>query len=269
MYRLIATDIDDTILSPDGTLPETNRQALERLHSRGIAVVLSSGRATVSMQTVAAGILPPADDEYLISFNGARVSTLLSGHILFEKVLSPATVKAVMEYARAEGLLVQGYPREDGFITERRDRKSDIYTRETGMPYKVVPDLPEALPEGSPKLLIIDDPERLPTHQKRLRELAEGTFDVLSSKRHYLEIVPAGVSKGDALIRLAEHLEIPIEETIAVGDSLNDVEMLRAAGLGVAVANARSELKTVADVVLERTAADGAIAEVEERFWGA
>lgn len=267
MYRLIATDIDDTILAPDGSLPDANRRALERLHRRGIAVVLSSGRATVSMEAIARDILPPADDEYLISFNGARVTSLRSGTVLHERLLSCDAIATVMDYAREGNLLVQGYRTRD-FIIEKDDPRSARYADETDMKYEIVPDLVQALPAGTPKLLIIDDPEALPEHQKRLMARAGETFVAISSKPHYLEIVSPGVSKGDALERLAEHLGIPIAETLAVGDSLNDHEMLEAAGLGVAVANAREALKRIADVVLTRSAEEGAIEEVEERYWG-
>lgn len=266
MYKLIATDIDDTILAPDGSLPEANRLALERLHNRGVVVVFSSGRATISIRSVAARIVPPADDEYLIAYNGARVTTLQTDRVMYQRSLTPATIELVMSYTRSEGLLVQGY-RGDDFLVEREDPKSVQYARETDMKCELVPDLVTALPEGSPKLLIIDDPAEITKHLTRLIELAEGRFVAIPSKPHYIEILDPGVSKGDALMRLTEHLGIPISETIAVGDSLNDQEMLQAAGLGIAVANARDELKEIADVVLDRSAAEGALQEVEERFW--
>jgi Cof subfamily protein (haloacid dehalogenase superfamily) len=266
MYRLIATDIDDTILAPDGSLPESNRLALERLHKRGVVVVFSSGRATISIRSVAARIVPPDDDEYLIAYNGARVTTARTDRVMYQRPLTPDSIKLVMGYARSEGLLVQGY-RGDDFLVERDDPRSAQYAHETDMKYEKVPDLVAALPEGSPKLLIIDDPATAPKHQEQLTALARGRFTAIPSKPHYIEILDPGVSKGDALMRLAEHLGIPIAETIAVGDSLNDREMLQAAGLGVAVANARDELKAIADIVLERTAAEGALQEVEERFW--
>lgn len=267
MYRLIATDIDDTILAPDGSLPDANRIALEHLHELGVVVVLSSGRATVSMRELSRKIVPMADDEYLISFNGARVTTLESDTVIHEKILSPDAVTRVMEYARPRGLLVLGY-RESDFIVERDDKWIVDYASDTGMSYEVVPSLEQTIPDGSPKLLIIDAVDTVAEHRQGLSAVAENLYVVSPSKPRYLEIISPGVSKGDALLRLAAHLGIPAKETLAVGDSMNDMEMLAAAGLGVAVANARTELKAVADVVLNRTAAEGALEEVAQRFWG-
>ena len=266
MYKLLASDIDDTILAPDGSLPEANHRALETLHGRGIAVVFSSGRATVSVRDMARRILPLADDEFIISFNGARVTTAESGDVLFEQLLDQESIRKVTAYAREQELLLQGYD-GDAFLTETYEARVETYAEDTGMAYHIVDDLADALPDGSAKLLIIDRHEPLTQHKRELEALAGGRWEVTFSKPHYLEVVSPGVSKGEALRRLAEHLAVPIEETLAVGDSLNDQEMVKAAGLGVAVANAREELKAVADVVLDRSAAEGAIEELVERFF--
>lgn len=271
MYRLLATDIDDTILAPDGSLPEANHAALQELHRRGIAVVFSSGRATASLRRVAVGIIEPADDEYLISFNGARVSSVLSGNILLEHILDAETIRDVTAYTRRHRLLVHGYGAEDFFAEHTADyhaARSEQYSDDTAMVWRAVDDMATALPSGSPKLLVINnDHTALEGHRAALQEIARGRFDVTFSKPQYLEIVPPGVSKGTALAALASHLGIPIEETVAVGDSLNDIEMIEAAGLGVAVANARDQLKGAADVVLAKSAEEGAIAELVERFF--
>jgi hypothetical protein len=266
MYRLLVADIDDTILDHDGSLPEANHRALEELHGRGIPVVFSSGRATVSVRDMARRILPLADDEYIISFNGARVVTADSGTVLFERLLPVELLREVTAYAREHGLVVQGYE-GNRFLVEAQNPRSDAYAKDTAMEYRVVDRIPDELPGGSAKLLFIDDHEVLARHKPELERRAAGRWTLTFSKPHYLELLSPGVNKGEALRRLAERLEIPISETLAVGDSLNDREMLEAAGLGVAVANAREELKAVADVVLERTAGDGAIAELTERFF--
>lgn len=270
MYRLLACDIDDTILAPDGSIPEANHRALERLHARGIAVVFSSGRATVSLRGIATRIIEPADDEYLISFNGARITSVLSGTVLSEQLLMPPVIETVLRYCREHQLLVHGFP-GGRFLAERSNEdnleRSRRYAAGTRMDWELVPDLAAAMPGGSAKLLIIGDPDELPTHRERLLALAGPRVDITTSKPVFLELVPQGVSKGAALTRLAAHLGIAIEETVAVGDSLNDAEMIRTAGRGVAVANARDELKAIADVVLDRRAEDGAIAELAERFF--
>lgn len=269
MYKLLATDIDDTVLATDGTLPDANRDAIRRLHEEGIVVVFSSGRADVSIRTVASRIVDLADDEYLISFNGARVVTALTGTPLVELPMSPEMVAEVLAYTRSRNLTIQAYTGER-FLVEKDGPRPRRYGEDTGMHYDVVPDLAVAAEAagGSPKLLIIDEHEALAGHLPHLQALGrDGGWTVTFSKPHYLEVVRAGVNKGIALRRLAEHLGIGIEDTVAAGDSLNDREMIEAAGLGVAVANAREELKAAADTVTARSADEGAIAEIAERYF--
>lgn len=265
MYRLLATDIDDTLLAPDGSLPESNRAALRRLHDAHVAIVFCSGRSDISIWQIASTILPLDDDEYLISFNGARVVTAGSRRVVAQTYVSTAAIARIAEYTRKHDLHLQGYLGDD-FIVETASPVAEIYANATGTPYQVFERLEAALPDGSPKLLIIGDPDILARHLKPLAEL-DDSLNVMVSKPQYVEIVAAGVNKGSALTRLAEKLGIPAEETVAVGDGGNDADMLRAAGLGIAVANAHPEANDAADIVLKSRSEDGAIEEIARRFF--
>lgn len=266
MYRLLATDIDDTLLALDGSLPEVNRAALRRLHEKGVAIVFCSGRADVSIRAIASSILPLADDDYLISFNGARVVTADTRRVVTRQYIPPSSVALINSYARSQGLYLQGYL-GDEFIVENKTAATEPYAEATKTTFRVVGDLASALPDGSPKLLVIGDHDRLAAHREKLLEL-DGALRIVFSKPHYLEIVAAGVNKGGALRRLIGQLGIQVDETVAVGDAANDADMLRAAGLGLAVANARPEAREAAAVVLETHADDGAMEEVARRFFG-
>ena len=278
MFRMLVTDIDDTLLAHDGSLPAVNHEALERLHRSGIVIVFASGRADSSIQSVASRILPPEDDEYYISFNGARVVTAASREIVTKHYVGPDAIRDVIRYTREHHLHIQGYVGDQFLFEKGRGAESqfgsdyraaaDAYAKATGQQYAMADDLVESLPDGSPKLLIIADHEVLVAHRDRINELSEGRIRAMFSKPRYLEIVAAGVSKGHALAELAARLGIGINETLAIGDGDNDAEMLEAAGTGVAVANARERAKAAADVVLETSASDGAMAEVERRFFG-
>ena len=268
MISLIALDIDDTLLAPDGSLPEQNRTVLGRLHRAGVAIVFSSGRADVSIRAVAAAIVEPDDRDYLISFNGARVVTADSRAVVYERLLAKQAVGRIVAWARERGLYLQAYA-GDEFLVESATPATEAYARSTGMAFREVG--PRGIAAvGCPKLLLVGDHDLLERHRQALLELGDASrprFDAVFSKPHYLEIVRRGVDKGAALVALAARLGIPVERTMAIGDSANDAGMVRAAGVGVAVANAREELKAVADVVLDSSASDGIMAEVERRFF--
>ncbi|MGI9256622.1 MAG: Cof-type HAD-IIB family hydrolase [Salinispira sp.] len=278
MYRLLATDVDDTLLALDGTLPAATRKTLQELYDRGIMIVFSSGRATSSLRAVASRIIPPpnngsdngSDNEYLISYNGGRVSTAGSNTIIFEQALSQELIAEILTHTRRADLHVQAY-RSEGFIVERHDSTRqkwiDYYVGSATMNWAYVDDMPSAVPNGSIKLLIIGEHEKLCTLQKALAPIAQGKFDMFFSKPMYLEVVASGVNKGTALAMLARHINIPVEDCIAFGDSNNDIEMLTTAGLGVAVANASDELKAIADHVLTRSADEAALVELAEQYF--
>jgi len=270
MYRLIATDIDDTLLAPDGSLPEGNRDALAKLHEAGVTIVFCSGRADVSIQGVASRILDPEDDEYYISFNGARVVTAKSRSVVTRHYVTHASLALAVGYAREHGLHIQAYE-GDEFVVERESEFVEQYAAATRTAHRLVPDLAAELPDGSPKLLINAPHEILLEHRDPLNAIGangpDDGFVAMFSKPHYLEIVATGVNKGEALRRLAETLEIPIGQTLAIGDGENDVEMINAAGTGLAVANATASARQAADIVLDSRAEDAAMREVARRFF--
>jgi Cof subfamily protein (haloacid dehalogenase superfamily) len=270
MYRLFASDVDDTLLAKDGSLPEATHRALQVLHQAGVAVVLSSGRATSSMRPIAARIMDLADDEYLISYNGGRVVTALSDHVVYEQPLAQPLISSIMEYCRKHRIHTQGYEPE-GFVVESGaagdEEKTLMYSRAASLEYRYVDDMPSALEAGSVKMLLIGEHEELVVHRDALTSMSRGRYEVMFSKPHYLEIVSAGVSKGRALTMLADKLGIPLENCIAMGDSTNDIDMIRTAGMGVAVANAREDLKSAAGHVLSRSSDEAALVELVQKFF--
>ena len=269
-YTLLATDIDDTLLAHDGSIPHDNIRALQALMYDGVTIVFSSGRATNSILRVAQSIVTPTDQVYILAYNGGRLSTALSDTVLWEQLVDPTTIAVLSDYARTHQLHLQGYE-GNSFLVEavatNYRELSQGYASATQMEWEVVEDLARRLPHGSPKMLLIGD-QHTEHHASEIRQRLGAQIEVAPSKPGYLEIVPRGVTKGSALTALAQYLGITMEETVAVGDSLNDMEMVKAAGVGVAVANARAELIEVANVLLTRSASEGALWEVAQRFFG-
>lgn len=274
---LLALDIDGTLFGEDAVIPPRNIRALVNLRERGISVVLSSGRALVSIRGVAERMFPPQETDYYIAFNGGVVAGNARPDPIWAPTIPPAVVRKIADYAREHEVVLQGY-KDPEFIVERDSGTARSYSEGTGMSYRVVQDLARELPAGTPKLLMIAPHEELLRHQERLGALArigggsaregEGPrFEMTFSKPHYLEIMPAGVTKGAGLRRLCAHLGIALGDTVAVGDSLNDVEMLQEAGIGVAVANAGEPVKQAADHTTTASAEEAAVAEVIDRFF--
>lgn len=253
MYRLVAMDLDDTLLTDDLTITEATRSALAEAASRGVKLTIATGRMYASAKRVAAriGLNVP-----IITYQGSLVKNLIDEYVLYERFVPRETVDKIYAYCRRHGLHLQTYVNDRLYAFEEND-KLIAYANLSDIPYTVVSDLAE-VPEGNhTKLLIIDEPERLDRLAPELRELAGPDVHVTKSKANFLEFLHREGTKGHALRFLAGYYGIPMEETMAIGDSWNDRDMIEAAGLGVAMANAVPALKEIADYVTLGNNEDG------------
>lgn len=250
-YKLIAFDMDDTLLDSKRRISPENKDALQQLHQRGIKIVLCSGRPTISLLGIARELFEDASDEYIIGFNGAAIVSVSDAEELSSMPVPESAGMRILDTARRSGLLLQAYHGKY-FFTEKNDPRATAYSQSVGMPLEIVADLGAVIRSGSLKLLLNAPHKELLPVQQQLQPYAEnGEFHMVFSKPDYLEIVHPEVNKGAGLRQLCQILGIEISSTIAVGDSNNDREMIEAAGTGIAVANARPEIKAVADIVLD------------------
>ncbi len=157
------------------------------------------------------------------------------------------------------------------FVNDAPARERDYLKSITGVTHfrgSDHPDLSFLEERGIVKILYVDwDFDALQELGHELAPMAGRLgVEITFSSRRYLEFMPAGVDKGTGLVRLAKMLDIPMSQVIAVGDSANDLPMIKAAGLGIGVANATDDVRPYCDVVLETAGADGAFNELVERF---
>ena len=264
--RLIALDIDGTLVNDQKEVPPENLEALQEARAKGVYVAISSGRMIPSIEPIEAKL---GIDTVILAYNGGKVvGPRAEGRqeILHRPV--PATEAArFVDYSRERGHVLNFY-HEDRLYSEEGDDSythfRDIYSGRTGSVYHFT-DLDEFRDVSPTKLILMAHPEE---RDRLVDELSPDFPELFLSKSdpEYLEITARGVNKGTALPALAEYFGFSTEEILAIGDADNDNQMLEAAGLGVAVANARETTKAVADVITERTNNDGAVAEAVRRF---
>ena len=166
------------------------------------------------------------------------------------------------------GVYIQTYD-QDLIIAQEDSPYLHEYSRILEMEYEVVPDAAAYMPSDYRplKLLCLDkDHGKLDRFRDHLYTIYDGILDISFSQETYLEIVSKGISKGNALIKMAEMLHVPLAHCIAAGDSENDISMIRTAGTGVAMANAEPAVKEAADYVTQADNNNSGIAEVIEAF---
>ena len=260
-YRLVVVDLDGTVRSRKLGITPGVRAAVAAARAAGVRVCVATGRMWRSAEpwVRALGADPPA-----ILYNGGQVLDFSTGRTLYERRLPRATARAALALVRRDPNVQPHLYLADRVYVERPHPLTDAYAADDGLTYEVVPSLDELLEDDPHKILIIGAPERIEALGRVVR-MAGLPVHAVQSEPVYLEILPPGVSKGAALQAMLDQLGIASGETIAVGDNWNDVEMIEAAGLGVAMGEAPAEVRARADYVCGTAEQDG-VRDVIERF---
>ncbi|MDF2926964.1 MAG: family hydrolase [Paenibacillaceae bacterium] len=261
MYKLIAIDLDDTLLNDQLDITEGTRASLAAAIEQGVVITVATGRMYASAKKIAdkLGLEVP-----LITYQGALVKHAKDGTVLYERNVPPEVVTYVFDYASRHGLHLQAY-HNDTLIAKEENERLIAYSKLNNMPYEIEPEFDKLAEKSAPKLLMIDEPERLDQVLVELKAAVGDRAHITKSKPHFLEIMHLEGTKGHALAHLAEHYGVRQEETIGIGDSWNDRELIVQAGLGVAMENAVDSLKEVADYITKSNNDEG-VRHVIEKF---
>lgn len=243
--RLIALDLDKTLLDEHLQVPERNREALAAAAARGITVAIATGRTHESAARYARQL---GIDAPIISYNGAMIRRADDDEPMRHVRLDPDLAAEIVETLVHEMIDFMYFLDGDLYVA-RYDRWAREYLARTGDHPCVAGDLRRFAGAAPTKLLLLGTPEQtLERHERFSREYAGRIYATISLPP-YMEILNPEATKATALRWLADHLGVPMEHTVAMGDSLNDLEMVRAAGIGVFMAGADAELRAHADFV--------------------
>jgi len=259
--KLLMVDLDDTLLGADIEISAANRRALAEASRLGVSVTLASGRMFSSMRPYAEelGIEMP-----LIAYNGA-LARPLTGTDLWHHPLDSVTALEILDHLSAKPVVVNLYLNDRLYVREMNQRVT-AYGANARVQATPVGDLAAFLGAERPtKMLAIGEPALLKQLCPALGTSMADRAEISLSKPHYLEIMAPGISKGAALRLLLRHLGLNASEVMAIGDGPNDLDMLRTAGIGVAVGNAPPEVLAGVKYVVSSSDHDG-VAEAVEKF---
>lgn len=262
--RLLALDMDDTLLRSDLSISFRTRNTIRKAMARGVTVVLASSRAPAALEHFSGLLGLHKKTGYLIANNGALVQESRSREVIHEVKLSPAAALLVFDMADAEGFAVQIYD-DDIMYISRSNEFAEYDQKITGLRQVVVENFRSMAALGCHKMLIPGDPMILEPLAALLSSYADGAV-IYTGKPYLLEVLPPGADKGSALALIAQRLTIPREAVLAVGDSMNDETMLRWAGYPVAMVNADDRIKEIAAMVTQKTNDEDGVAEVIEHY---
>lgn len=263
--RLIALDLDDTLLRTDLNISPRTRKTIKRCLAEGIKVILASGRTYNAVYPYIKMLSLQKNDGYVICENGSLIQEAATGKIVEQTTLPTKSALAAFDMIDAEGFPAQIY--EDGVAYVSRKNEFAVYEKKlTGMLQKIPDDFRERIAAGCHKLVIPGDPMLLKQLEVILKNFMGNEITIFTSKPYYLEILPPATDKGTSLAKASARLGIKPEEVMAVGDSMNDEAMLRWAGCGVAMRNGDERVKKIARFVTEKSNDEDGVAIAIEQY---
>ena len=262
--RLIATDLDGTLLRRDKTISPRTAEAIRLAHAAGLQVVAATGR----YPTTLAALLTPVDIDYAVASNGAQGYRLTTGELLFEETLPADSARAIIDFLSGEldgvrfeavadhGAVHYVQPGYRDLVTEYERRMFPLEYREA--------DIDTMLDQEAIVKLAVRHPCATPEEMLDLLTTAGlRSYHATTSGAPFLEISGPGVTKATGVAHLAGHLGFEPHQVLAIGDARNDVELLEWSGIGIAMGNAVPEALAAADHTTASNDEDGFARAVE------
>jgi len=260
MYRLLAIDLDGTLLTPQKLITPRTQKALYQAAEMGIIIVIATGQTFQVLRQVCADL--PLIAPQIIE-NGAIIADIQHGTVRHEQLLPGEYVLPALDTLCSLSLYRAYHTFQCVYVDANTPRVRNWYRPPLPPPVEVA-DVASLYPQPCIKIAGVGEVEKVRDKRHELERIFAGMLYVTQSSPDLLELLHPAVSKGNALRAIAADLDISAEEVIAIGDNYNDIDMLRFAGLGVAMDNAHAEVKAAADYVTLSNAEEGVAAVVEE-----
>ena len=260
--RLIALDLDGTVVGADLVVHDRVRRAVAGAQAKGVHVVIVTGRMFAAARPYAnvLGITGP-----IVCYQGAAIVQVSDGAILTQTPLAQDVTRDVLQRAAADKFQAQCYS-DDRLYVDAINRFSKKYSDLAQVEPVLVPSLIDMFADRPTlKIVLVDDAARATQYTEVLTKYLGPRAYVTRSHPDFVEVIDPHVNKGRALGFIAQHYGVPAEAIMAVGDSWNDLPLLAAAGIGVAMGSAPPELLARAQAVVGDVAHDG-VAEAIERY---
>lgn len=266
MYKILALDIDGTLLNSKKEITPAVASAIEKLQKRNVPILIASGRPTQGIRHVAAELNMQERGGYILSFNGGKITDCKTDEVIYSETILPEYYEEICEYVANMNASLLTYDKEY-IITEKPDNKYvEVESKVVKMPVKKVDNILDELICPVDKFLLVGEPEYMMSQVKAMAEHFKGRLNVFQSEPYFIEVVPLGIDKAASLQVLLEKLGLTKDELVACGDGRNDVTMVDYAGMGIAMANACDEVKTVADYITASCDEDGVARAIEKFF---
>lgn len=263
--KILVLDIDGTLTTSTKDISPETKKGIMMIQERGHIVMLASGRPTPGMMRYAKELELAKYGGYLLSFNGARIINCKTGEIVYQRTLPRFIIPEIYHFAKEHHCGLITYCGDYVVSGTGMDEYIELEARINGMPVREVDDFLDFVDFDVNKCLMTAPSEEAEKYVVLLQEKFKDTLSIYRSEPFFIEIMPKNVDKATSLDRMLETVGLKREDAICCGDGYNDITMIAYAGIGVAMANARDEVKAVADYVTKSNDEDGLV-DVIDKF---
>ncbi|WP_099224596.1 sugar-phosphatase [Listeria costaricensis] len=250
MYKLVAIDIDGTLLNDSHEITTEVKDAIREAKKKGVKIVLCTGRPLVGVEQYLSDLELREEGDYVISFNGAMVQDTFTKKVLTHLTLGYADLAEIYAFSEKANLHMHFFDSATLYTPNRQIGKytiNEAYLTGAQLVFQEIEQTPRDIMMS--KAMLIDEPELLEAGIAQVPAEFHEKFHLVRSTPFYLEILNKDASKGNAVHALAEKLGIQQAEVMCIGDQENDMTMIKYAGLGVAMGNATDEIKQAAGFI--------------------
>ncbi len=249
MYKIIAIDIDGTLLNKKKEITAINKEAIKEAQALGIKVVIATGRPYLGFQHVIKELGLDNTDTYVICFNGGIIYHLLTNEIVYKSTILGKDIKRLYKESLDLNINIHAFKSNQELIAPKQSEFTDLEKNlnkidVTYTDFNLIDDNDEFI-----KVMLIDPEEIVDATIPKLDKYWKENFSVVRSAKVFLEFLNLEAQKGVALRTLANMLNVDIKDTASLGDNENDLSMIIEAGLGIAMENAVDIVKENANMI--------------------
>ncbi len=266
-YKIIALDLDGTLTDSKKVITPKTRDALMKFQENGGKLILASGRPTMGIYPKAKELCLDKFGGYILAFNGGRVIDCKTDKTIFQTKFPCEYIPEICDVIKDYPVGINTYQNDKIIVGNNLNDYTRLEAKINDMKIEYVNDFVSYVDFDINKCLLQGEPSYILELEGIFSEKYKDKLGIFKSESFFLEMVPNGIDKAASIDRLIKSIGIKTEECIACGDGFNDVSMIEYAGLGVAMSNAKNEVKNVADFVTLSNDEDG-IAYVLEKFCG-
>ena len=271
MYKLIAIDVDGTLVTDEKKLTQKTIEVIKEALKKDMKIVISTGRSFYRLEKFIDALDLRSENQCTICLNGGIIIENLTKEVLYSKNLEAEEVEELIQLGKALRLPIMIYTKDNQYVETIPEVVRKNTENLKGMHLKVVNfnQLNFTKPQNYIyKVCFIDKPEKITEKRELISKEILEKYEITSSVPEYLEIVKKGIKKSEAIKVVMEKYDIKKEEVMAIGDGENDIEMLDFAGLGIAMENASDFVKEFANDVTTSNNHDGVANAIEKYVLG-